>query len=299
MKVIHLITAIAVACLWGFNFSVIKLGVSEIDPLILTAMRFTFAAFPMVLFIPKPNVPWKLLISYGLLFGVGVWGLLTLSIHQGLSAGMSSLLLQSSAFISVGLGYLFLKEKVSLLQKIGVAISFAGLLLTSTLQDGSISFTGILLALLAATCLSGISLLIKKHKIADMFAFVVWSCLAAPVPLLLLSFWLNGSSIITTLTNDLTGLAIFSILFQAYPVTLMGYWLWNKLICLYPMSTMAPLTLLVPLFGLLGSFVFYDEHISFTKLCACILIIVGVAVSLLDLTKLKSGLFSRLLAKKK
>jgi len=295
MKPIHLLTAIAVACVWGLNFSVIKLGVSEIDPLILTAMRFTFAAFPAVLFIPKPNASWKLLITYGLMFGVGVWGLLTLSIHVGLSAGVSSLLLQSSAFISVLFGYFILKEKIKFTQYVGMALSLAGLLLIFTLQDGSINFIGICLALIASVCLSGVSLLIKKHKISDMFAFVVWSSLAAPIPLLLLSFLVGDSSIITVLSNDLTGLAIFSILFQAYPVTLLGYWVWNKLIYRYPMSTMAPLTLLVPLFGLLGSYFFYQEQISMIKLSACGLIIAGVAVSMLDIKTLKKCLPSSLI----
>ena len=41
MKVIDLIAGILVMALWGINFSVIKLGVSEIDPLLLTALRFT------------------------------------------------------------------------------------------------------------------------------------------------------------------------------------------------------------------------------------------------------------------
>ena len=114
MKSMHLLIAIAVVVVWGLNFSVIKLGVNEMDPLILTGLRFLFAAIPAVFFIPKPKVAWSIIAIYGILFGVGVWGMLTLSIYTGMSAGMASLLLQSSAFISVLLGTIFLREPLSI-----------------------------------------------------------------------------------------------------------------------------------------------------------------------------------------
>ncbi len=280
MKKLHLFIAIAVACMWGFNFSIIKLGVSEMDPLILTGLRFTFATFPAIFFIKRPNVSLSVLALYGLTFGIGVWGMLTLSIHLGVSAGMSSLILQSSAFISVLLGVVFLKEKLTLLRKVGLVVSILGLALIFTLEDGSVTLIGILFACFAAVSFSITSLIIKKVVIRDMFAFVVWSCIFAPIPLFALSFIINGASGFNALLNNINTLSAFSVLFQAYPVTILGYWLWNKLVAQYPMSTMAPLTLLVPLFALLGSAIFYNEAIGMTKVTACLLILSGIAIGL-------------------
>lgn len=280
MKKIHLAVAIAVACMWGFNFSIIKLGVSDMDPLILTGLRFTFATFPAIFFIKRPRVPLSILALYGITFGVGVWGMLTLSIHLGVSAGMSSLILQSSAFIGVFFGVIFLKEKLSMTRKIGLLVSILGLALIFTIEDGSVTLVGILFACFAAISLSIISLIIKKVTINDMFAFVVWSCIFAPIPLFALSFMINGTSGFNMLMSNVSYLSSFSILFQAYPVTLLGYFLWNKLVAQYPMSTMAQLTLLVPLFGLLGSVIFYNEQIGMTKLLACLLILSGIAIGL-------------------
>jgi len=282
MTRVHLLIAVVVACVWGFNFSVIKLGVDGMDPLILAGLRFTFAALPAVFFIKRPNVTWSILAGYGLTFGVGVWGMLTLSIHLGVSAGMSSLILQSSAFISVLLGVIFLKEKLSQLRKVGLFISIVGLGLIFTLQDGSVTLIGILLACFASISFSVVGLIIKKVTINDMFAFVVWSCIFAPIPLFALSFMLSGISGYVDLINKVNYLSVFSVLFQAYPVTLLGYWLWNKLVAQYPMSTMAPLTLLVPLFALLGSSIFYNEQIGMTKFLSCVFILSGVAIGLLE-----------------
>lgn len=288
MKTRHLIIAIAVACMWGLNFSIIKLGVSEMDPFILTGLRFTFAAFPAVFFIKRPQVPFSILALYGLTFGVGVWGMLTLSIHLGMSAGMSSLILQSSAFIGVLLGVFFLKEKLSTTRQVGLLMSIVGLGLVFVIEDGSVTFIGILFACFAALSLSAISLIIKKCTINDMFAFVVWSCIFAPLPLFSLSLLINGLSGFNLLLSNLSLLSAFSVLFQAYPVTLLGYWLWNKLVAQYPMNTMAPLMLLVPLFGFIGSVVFYDEPLGLIKLLACGLILSGIA------TGLSESLFERI-----
>lgn len=114
MKLRDFCLLFALMALWGLNFSVIKLGVNNIDPLMLTALRFTFAVFPLVLFIKRPNVQWRYLIAYGLSFGVGVWGLTTLSIRLGLSAGMASLLLDMSVVSSLLVGYFVLKERSSI-----------------------------------------------------------------------------------------------------------------------------------------------------------------------------------------
>ena len=282
MKTHHLFIAIAVACLWGFNFSVIKLGVDEMDPLMLAGFRFTFAALPAVFFIAKPQVPLRILALYGLTFGVGVWGALTLAIDFGVSAGMASLILQSSAFISVVFGVLFLNEKLNAIRISGLLVSILGLAFIFTLTDGSVTIIGMLFAFIAAISLSLVGLIIKKNTIKDMFAFVVWSCLFAPIPLFVLSIVMNGQEAFVLSLSTVSGLGLFSAMFQAYPVTLLGYWLWNKLIALYPMSTMAPLTLLVPVFGFMGSVIFYNETLGATKLSACLFIIMGIVIGLLE-----------------
>jgi len=252
------------------------------DPLILSGLRFLFAAIPAVLFIPRPKVTWSVLVTYGILFGVGVWGMLTLSIHVGMSAGMASLLLQSSAFISVLLGAVFLREDISIVKISGLLLSIIGLILIFTITDGSVTVVGIILALVAAISLSLTTLIIKTKTIPEMFAFVVWSCIFAPIPLFVISYLIEGSEGFILLAQNISFYGIFSVMFQAYPVTLLGYFLWNKLTVIYPLSIMAPLTLLVPIFGFLGSIIFYQEPIGLTKVFAFSLIILGLAINLAD-----------------
>ena len=104
----------AVALLWGVNFVVIKWGVESIDPAMMTALRFFFTSVPLIFFVKKPTISITVVALYGVFFGAGIWGLVNLSIALGTPSGMSSLLLQSSAFFTLIVAVLFFDEKISL-----------------------------------------------------------------------------------------------------------------------------------------------------------------------------------------
>ena len=71
-----IVAAVSVAVVWGLAFIAIKVGVAETSPLMLPALRFIFAAFPAVFFVGPPKAPlWKVAL-YGLMLGVGQFGLL-------------------------------------------------------------------------------------------------------------------------------------------------------------------------------------------------------------------------------
>lgn len=280
MKTRHLFLAILVTIIWGLNFSVIKLGLTSIDPLILAGIRFTLCAVPAIFFIARPDVQWRYLIGYGLVFGIGLWGVVNLGIKSGLSAGIASLVLQTSAFFTIVLGARVFKENITRYQLAGIAIALAGLLSIIFIADGSVTFTGLALVLLGAVAWSVANVISKKAQTRQVFAFLVWSSAFSPIPLFALDYAVNGSSGYSALVNQLDYRAVVSIVFQVYPNTLFGYWIWNSLLKQYPVSTVAPLSLLVPIFGMLGSMLIFDEHLSLIKAIATLLIVSGLAVGL-------------------
>lgn len=100
----HLILAVLVTALWGFNFPITKLGLANLDPLLLTGLRFTLAALPWVFFIRRPQVAIGWLAAYGVIFGVAMWALINLGIKLGVAPGTAALLIQFSAFFTLGWG---------------------------------------------------------------------------------------------------------------------------------------------------------------------------------------------------
>jgi len=270
---------VLITFIWGLNFSVIKLGLISLDPFMLTAFRFMLCAFPLVFFIKKPDIKMSYMISYGLFFGVGLWGMVTLGIYFGISAGVASLVLQSSVFFTIIFGALILNEKINNFKKFGFIFALLGLGLIISLTDGSVTIIGIIFILIGSISWSIANILVKKSGVKEVFSFIIWSSLFSPIPLFILAYLTQGSIVYIDFFEDLDYIAVFSILFQVYPTTLIGYWVWNLLLIKYPVSSVAPLALLVPIFGLLGSYFIFNEEIGTLKILACIFIMLGLVVN--------------------
>jgi O-acetylserine/cysteine efflux transporter len=279
MEVRDLLLIIAVTVMWGSNFSVIDISLDGMDPFMLTALRFTFCALPLVFFVPKPeNVGTAVIVLYGLLFAVGMCWLMNYGMFLGVSAGVTSLLLQFSAFFTVIWGVVLFKEKMLPVQVAGVLLALVGLMFIVHVTKGDAENLGLLLILLSALCWSLCNVLIKKSKVTDIFSFVVWSSLYATPPLFLLTWWVKGTEPFQALLADLKAPVLLAVLFQAYVATVFGYWAWNRMIKKYPASQVAPLSVLVPISGILTSWYVLDEPIGGEKMFALVITVLGIAL---------------------
>ncbi|WP_218174784.1 EamA family transporter [Pseudomonas yamanorum] len=293
MSKLDLLAGVLVTVIWGANFSVIGLGLQSLDPFLLTLLRFTFCAIPLVFFIRRPRgVSYCTLATYGVLFGAGLWGVVNIAMYNGLSAGMSSVFLQFSAFFTIVLSGLFLNESINRVHMAGMAFAVAGLLLILYLSNKTSTTLGVVLVLLAAVAWSVCNLIVKVKKPADMIAFIVWSSLFSLPVLLLMTLWFEGLRPFENLLEDFTWGAGFSIFFQCYITTIGGYLVWNNLMKKYPASMVAPLSLIVPVSGILASWLFFDERLSQGQFLAIGLVFVGIAI-FVNSAKIAVGLARR------
>jgi O-acetylserine/cysteine efflux transporter len=281
MKIKDLCLAVAVAAIWGLNFSFIKLGVAHVDPFVLAGLRFTLTALPLILWLPRPHVAWRWLVLYGLAFGVGTWGLVTLSVRAGLAPGLAAWLLQSSAFITPLIGMLWLGDAWTRGQRLGAGIALAGFVVVVAATGGSTSLTGIALVLCAALALSVANIVVKRSGIqaSEVLAFLAWSCLFAPLPLFGLAYASGGSAVFSALPQQLGGVALASLAFQVYPTTLFGYWVWNTLMARYNSAEVAPVALLVPIFALLFAWLIFGASTNLGQTLGIGFILLGLLVS--------------------
>ncbi len=271
--------AVLITAIWGLNFSVLKIRLSSLDPFTLAGLRFLLCAFPLVFFIKKPDVSMRYVVAYGLIFGVGLWGMVSLGIHFGVSAGMASLVLQMSAFMTVVLGVILLKDELDRIKILGFIITIIGMGFIASVTDGSVTVFGLILILFGALAMSVTTIIVKISGTKRIFSFIIWSSLFSPIPLFVLAYFTQGQNVFLDFVANIDDKAIFSILFQVYPTTLFGYWVWNSLVDKYQVSRVAPISLLVPIFGLLGSFLIFKEQIGIEKIIAGILIMTGLLMS--------------------
>lgn len=274
----HLCLAVMVTAIWGLNFPITKLGLAEIDPLLLTALRFSLAAVPWVFVVKRPQVRFRWLAGYGLIFGVAMWALINQGIALGVPPGSASLLIQLSAFFTLGWGVLWFGESLNRPQLIGICLAALGLFGVLVDGSGTVSTVGLALVIASALAWSIGNVLIKKSKVQEIFAFVVWASLFPPIPLLLLTWLAHGSAPFTALPAQLHGFTLFSLAFQVYGATLFCYWGWNLLLREYPVSQVAPLSLLIPLFGIVSSMLILGQWPSALGLASMLLILLALAV---------------------
>ncbi|MCK9799056.1 EamA family transporter [Pseudomonas sp. MAFF 302030] len=277
----HLALAVLVTAVWGLNFPITKLGLAAIDPLLLTALRFTLAALPWVFFVKRPPIAMGWLVAYGLIFGVAMWALINVGIELGVPPGTAALLIQFSAFFTLGWGVLLFREHLSLGQILGVVLAVLGLFSIILSSPGQGTTIGYALLLVSAFSWSVGNVIIKQSKVREMFAFVVWASLFPPIPLLALTWLAHGPAPFTTLVSHLEGVAVFSLLFQVYAATHFCYWGWNLLLREYPVSRVAPLSLLIPVFGIAGSVLMLGHRIDLNEGLSIALILSALVVGLM------------------
>ncbi|MGE8062766.1 EamA family transporter [Pseudomonas sp. NPDC089547] len=279
MSKLDLVAGVLVTVLWGCNFSVIELGLRSLDPYLLTLLRFTFCAIPLVFFVRRPaGISLGVLALYGVLFGAGLWWLVNFAMYQGLSPGMSSVFLQFSAFFTIVLSSAFLGERIAVAHICGMAFAASGLMMILLLSDESSTVTGVLLVLVAALGWSLCNLLVKLKRPAEMVAFIIWSSLFSVPAIFALTVAANGWAPFVNLADGLPWEAMFSVLFQSYITTILGYLVWNNLMKKYPASQVAPLSLLVPVSGLVASYLFFGEAMNVAKAMAIGFVLLGIVV---------------------
>src|SRR5208337_3202963 len=201
-----ILAAVSVAVVWGLTFIAIKVGVAETSPLMLSALRFAFASLPAVLFVGPPKAaPWKVAV-YGLLLGVGQFGLLFIAIHQGSPVGLASLVVQAQAFFTVALAWLFLSEYPRRTQILGGLVAFAGIAVIGSTRLAGASLGPFVLVVLASFFWGSANVLAKTAGKVDMLAFTVWSSLAPPLPLFALSLAVDGTAPLAALAHPSAGL---------------------------------------------------------------------------------------------
>lgn len=300
MKRKDFLLAILVVIIWGANFTVIKLGLGGVPPLLLVTLRFVLVAFPAIFFVKAPKMEIRDIVLYGFTVGVGQFGCLFYAMHIGMPAGLASIIVQLQAFISPLLGYLILKEQIKPKQLVGFAIGALGLVVIGidSISNGisSIPIEAILLTIGAPVFWSISNIVVKvasekskkKNESLDMLSLVVWGSLVPPIPTLILALLIDSPQVLINSISNLNIISIFSIFYLAYGSTLFGYGFWSILISKYPISKISPLSLLVPITGLLTAKIVLSEELSELQWIGVSVIIVGLIITSLNFKEILS-----------
>src|ERR1044072_2974436 len=272
----HLLLALGLAVAWGVNFVVIRVGLDHFPPLLFSALRFLVAAVPAILLLRHPGVPWRWVALVALTLGIVKFGLLFTGMAAGMPPGLSSLVLQTQAVFTAVFAVVLLGERLTARQVAGLAVAIAGIGLIAV-DLGATSPVGAFVLVIGAAAMWGVSnVAVRRASPPDMLCFMVWVSALATLPLFALSAVVEGPRRDWEALRTATWSAIGAVGYVGLVATVAGFGIWGYLIRTYSASTVAPFSLLVPVFGIGTSALLLGEEISPLKLLAGALIIAGV-----------------------
>ncbi|MDR3441262.1 EamA family transporter [Telmatospirillum sp.] len=281
MPLKDILSALVVVLIWGLNFVVIKVGLRDAPPLLLGALRFGLVAFPAILFVPRPRIPFRLVLAYALTISFGQFAFLFTAIHIGMPTGVASLVLQVQAFFTLALSALVFGDRLGGHNLVGLAIAFGGLVLLASASIGGagVPLAGFLMTLGAALSWAVGNLVNKRIGQSDLVGLVVWSALAPVLPFLAASLLLEGPARIVDSLDHATVTLALTVAYLAFCATLIGFTLWGRLLSRHPAYKVAPLTLMVPLVGLSSAWLILGEALSIRQVAGAVLVLAGLLVN--------------------
>jgi O-acetylserine/cysteine efflux transporter len=281
-----------VVLIWGLNFAVMRIGVTNVGPFALAAMRFAFASVPFLPFISPPNVPVAFLIAYSAAFALAQFTLLFLAIGMGLPSGLASLILQLQAVFTPALTFILFSERCSRYTLLAMAASLFGLGAIVWSASGEIgqAVAPVLLCVGAAAswALSNVVVRygVRKGYVYRPVALVVWASLVATVPFLVLSMGL-GEHMHVTPSTLLAG--ALSALYLGLLGTLVAYALWVRALSDYDAATVAPFSLLIPVIGIATGYAVFGEALDGFEVAGSALIMLGLTAHIAGAIRRRTG----------
>lgn len=280
MPIRHRLLAGLVAALWGVNFLAIHASLEQFPPFFLAALRWTLIAVPTIALVPRPRVPLRYLIGYGIGFGVLQFAFLYAAMDAGMPTGLASLVLQSSAPFTVLLGVM-VGERLTPSRSLGVLIAVAGLAIVGSERVGGATWWPFILTLCAGLGWAVGNLSSKLAEPPKPLHLTLWMTVVPPLPMLALSLLVEGpQQIVDSVATSGDAWGAWAGLFYTCTLgTVVGSGIWTWLMARHPASTVAPYSMLVPVVGLSTAWVVLGERLSTVGLIGCALVVSGVLLT--------------------
>lgn len=281
MPLRDVLLGLLVIVIWSLNIIVIKVGVAELPPLLMTTLRFVLVAALLVPFYPVTRAQLPFLVLLSITFGSLHFALLFIGLGQA-EAGTGALLVQMGTPFATLLAVVFLKEKLGPKRLAGLLLSFAGVVVLAggpTLP----SPLPLTILLLSAFGWAVSQLLIKRGPPIAPLALAGWVALFA-VPQVALGSWLFEQQQWQAITQA-SWLGWGAVAYTAIMSSIAAYGIWYALLRRHPVNRVVPMTLLTPVFAVGLGTLLMDDPLGVHKLVGGGLVVAGIALIVLKFGK--------------
>ena len=256
----------ALTLIWGFNWTVLKVVITEVPPWFFRSLCF-LAAFAGLLAIARarglpirvPQGQWGriALIAF---FTVSLQNFFMMLALPHLPSGRVVILQYTMPVWSVLLSRAILGEALTPRRLAGIAFGIAGVLVLvlkdATRMDGA--FAGVLL-MLGSAFVWAVGTVLQKRLPVDLpiASFTAWMGLLGGIPIFLLVLLFERDAVLA-----LHGVSLWpalGVLYNMFLVFIFGWWAWTKIVDRAPAGVAGLSSLMIPVVGVFSGMGFLGE----------------------------------------
>lgn len=249
MPLIGVLAALVTVVLWGMNFIAVKIAITDVPPLFVSAIRFTILTILLSPFLKIPRGHVRGILEYALIMGIGHFCVMFVSL-QYIEISTGGIVLQLGTPFIVLLAWLMLKERFGIWRFAGMLMAFSGIGILIGFPGSDIDPLWLFGLVFAAFMWALSSIRAKQLAGVQPFTLIAWMALLAS-PLVFLLSWIFETNQVTALM-EAEWRFWASLAYMIIASSIIGYGLWYWLLQRYDVSSVAPYNLLVPLVAAAG-----------------------------------------------
>jgi O-acetylserine/cysteine efflux transporter len=272
----HLGQLVVINAIWGFNIVAVKFSADRFPPVFLSFMRFLVVGLVVWpwLRVRRGEMRWLLTAatcSGGLQFALMYSGV-------ALSGNMSSVAIAGQLGVPFAtlLSVAMLGERIHWRRWLGIAMSFVGVVLIGFNPVVFASWSGLLLIVIASFIGAvGLIAIKRVHELEplELQAWLAWGSLPLLLPLSLL---IEDGQLESLRHAGTIGWS--ALLYSALLASLVAHTAYFALIRRYPVTSIAPVTVLTPIFGVLFSVLLLGDVLDWRMIVGGLLTLSGITV---------------------
>jgi drug/metabolite transporter (DMT)-like permease len=273
---------------WGCNWPVLKMGVTELAPLTFRGLTLPFAAIGMLLVarlsgdaIRIPRRWWPHLAMLAL-FNIAGWNALVLFGVQQMPAGRSAILAYTMPIWATLIATFVLHEPLSRRKAVGLALGTCGmaLLIGEELRAIHQAPLGAVMIVVAAVVWAiGTVYLRKWQPEVPQNTLSGWMMLTGWVPLALAAPFFDSQPLTQTLAG-LSSRGWFALLYNVFLAGTIAHWAWFTLARTLPVAISSLSSLPVPVVGVFSGMLLLNERPGTQEWIALALVVLALFIVL-------------------
>jgi O-acetylserine/cysteine efflux transporter len=265
--------------IWGLNLIASKIGVGQFPPIFFTAMRFGSLALFLIPMLKIHRGQMTNLFAAAMLSGPAAFALLFAGIFLAEDAATVAVATQMSVPFATLMSVLFLGERIHWRRILGIVLAFAGIVIISFDPRVFAYWEGLALVVCSSFVSSLGLIFLKRLKGIQPLELQSWIALAGGSILLLLSLGLESGQM--TAVRNATWEGWGALFFTTVMSSLVAHTAWFHLVGRYPVTSLSPLTLLSPLFGIFFGVTLLHDQLTPRMLLGGAVTLLGVLIVVL------------------